>query len=296
MSIFGENLQFYRKQNNMTQEQLAEQLEVSRQTISKWEAGNSYPEMEKILMLCDLFSCNMDVLMRKSAAELQTKDIYDYDSHMEKRRKNIAFGVTLLILGVAVYELLAGFAVAEVWLNTLFFSIEIIGILVLAVAGMQHDIYRKNHRSIPEFYSQEERQKFEGQFPIRIAAGIGMILIGILISMNGSEFPLREGMTSDFYYGIFMLLVAGAVGLIAHTGIGKKKYNINQYNKENNDEAVKKANHKIGVWCGCIMIIATIFFVVAGLVCNLWDICWLAYPVGGLLCGIVCLILCGNRE
>lgn len=39
MSLFGENLQFYRKRKNMTQEQLADQLEVSRQTVSKWEAG-----------------------------------------------------------------------------------------------------------------------------------------------------------------------------------------------------------------------------------------------------------------
>ncbi len=41
MSLFGENLQYYRKRNNITQEQLAEQLDVSRQTVSKWEAGDS---------------------------------------------------------------------------------------------------------------------------------------------------------------------------------------------------------------------------------------------------------------
>lgn len=42
MNVFGENLQFYRKQRNLTQEQLAEQLDVSRQTVSKWEAGVSH--------------------------------------------------------------------------------------------------------------------------------------------------------------------------------------------------------------------------------------------------------------
>ena len=61
---------FYRKQKSMTQEQLAEQLEVSRQTVSKWEAGASYPEMEKILQLCDTFSCDMDTFLRKDAAVL----------------------------------------------------------------------------------------------------------------------------------------------------------------------------------------------------------------------------------
>lgn len=56
MSLFGDNLLYYRKRNDMTQEQLAERLEVSRQTVSKWEAGTSYAEMEKLLQLCDLLS------------------------------------------------------------------------------------------------------------------------------------------------------------------------------------------------------------------------------------------------
>ena len=47
----GENLQFLRKKNNITQEQLAEQLDVSRQSVSKWESDSSYPEMDKLLQL-----------------------------------------------------------------------------------------------------------------------------------------------------------------------------------------------------------------------------------------------------
>ncbi len=116
MSDFGENLQFYRKQRNLTQEQLAEQLEVSRQTISKWESGVSYPEMEKILQLCEMFSCSMDVLIRKNAAESEMEDSEGYERHMEKRRKNITLGITLLILGVAFHQLLSGFG----WQETFF--------------------------------------------------------------------------------------------------------------------------------------------------------------------------------
>lgn len=56
MNLFGGNLQFYRKRDNLTQEQLAEMLEVSRQTVSKWESGASYAEMEKILQICDISS------------------------------------------------------------------------------------------------------------------------------------------------------------------------------------------------------------------------------------------------
>ena len=145
MNVFGENLQFYRKQRNLTQEQLAEQLDVSRQTVSKWEAGTSFPEMEKILQLCDLFSCDMDTLLRKEAALLETADSQGYENHMEKRRKKITFGVTFLILGVAVYEILEGFQSPEILSDVIFMSMAVVSVLVLVVAGMEHDIYRKNH-------------------------------------------------------------------------------------------------------------------------------------------------------
>ena len=62
---FGQNLQFLRKMGNrMTQEELAEKLNVSRQTISKWELDSAYPEMEKLIEICNIFSCSMDDIVR----------------------------------------------------------------------------------------------------------------------------------------------------------------------------------------------------------------------------------------
>jgi DNA-binding XRE family transcriptional regulator len=63
---FGKNLQFLRRMHNsMTQEELAGIMNVSRQTISKWESDMAYPEMEKAIELCNYFSCPMDRLMRE---------------------------------------------------------------------------------------------------------------------------------------------------------------------------------------------------------------------------------------
>lgn len=62
----GQNLQFLRKMGNkMTQEELAEKLGVSRQTVSKWELDIVYPEINKLMELCNLFSCSMDELVRE---------------------------------------------------------------------------------------------------------------------------------------------------------------------------------------------------------------------------------------
>ena len=61
----GKNLQYLRKMHGgMTQEKLAEEMEVSRQTVSKWESGEATPEMEKLFALADRFSCPLDTLLR----------------------------------------------------------------------------------------------------------------------------------------------------------------------------------------------------------------------------------------
>lgn len=61
---FGNNLQRLRKENEMSQERLAEVLEVSRQAISKWESNATYPETEKLIALSDLFGVSIDYLIK----------------------------------------------------------------------------------------------------------------------------------------------------------------------------------------------------------------------------------------
>lgn len=65
----GKNIIYYRKELQITQEDLAERLYVSRQTISRWENESVIPDVETIIKLCDIFGCDMDTLVRKDAAE-----------------------------------------------------------------------------------------------------------------------------------------------------------------------------------------------------------------------------------
>ncbi len=60
---FGEKISKLRKENNYTQEQLAEILGVSRQSVSKWESDIAYPETEKLIKMGKLFECSMDYLL-----------------------------------------------------------------------------------------------------------------------------------------------------------------------------------------------------------------------------------------
>ena len=94
---FSENLQFLRTRNSITQEQLAEQLDVSRQSVSKWESGASFPEMDTLLRICDLYSVDLDTLLRGSVEASQVSDTARYDDFMTCfiRRMTLAIGAII---------------------------------------------------------------------------------------------------------------------------------------------------------------------------------------------------------
>jgi len=60
---FSENLKQIRREHHLSQEELAELLDVSRQAVSKWEQGQGYPEVEKLLLLSSRLNISLDVLM-----------------------------------------------------------------------------------------------------------------------------------------------------------------------------------------------------------------------------------------
>ncbi len=71
----SENLKKIRKENSLSQEQLAEKLNVSRQSVSKWESAQAYPEMDKVLQICQLFNVSVDDLLTQDLKELNNNKI-----------------------------------------------------------------------------------------------------------------------------------------------------------------------------------------------------------------------------
>ncbi|MBQ7140483.1 MAG: helix-turn-helix domain-containing protein [Bacilli bacterium] len=71
---FSENLKKIRKDNNLSQEQLADEIGVSRQAISKWESAVAYPEMDKIIILSEKFNLNIDDLLHKDIREVKGEE------------------------------------------------------------------------------------------------------------------------------------------------------------------------------------------------------------------------------
>ena len=303
---FGENLQYYRKREEITQEQLAERIEVSRQTISKWEAGTSYPEMEKIMQLCDMFSCSMDTLLRKDAQAEVVEDSAQYEEHMKRFGKAVTAGVGILIIGGAFSTLLEGMnGLWKALQDIVMFPFLIVAVLTFVVAGIRHSEVTKRHPYILPFYTEEEKVSLDRSFPIKMAAGIGILLMSIVVDELQKFLPSPAGVeASAFYSFLMLLLISAGVMLLVHSGMEKSKYNIEEYNKEHDPlyrERLTPEQQRIldeeshmplaAKWSACIMIVTTAIYLLWSFLQNAWQISWVLFPVGGLFCGIAYILL-----
>ena len=275
---FSDNLQFIRAQAGVTQEQLAEQLDVSRQSVSKWESGASFPEM--------------DTLLRGSVEESRVSDTVRYDDHMNHFSLQIALSVFAIIAGVALMILLSALGLSEMLAVALFMLILTISVVVMVAGGIQHDNFRKKHPVIQDFYTEEEKDAFHQKFVWYIAGGVGAILFGVVLLVGVFAFLPEKEPYESFAAAVFMLLVAGAVFSFIYGGIQEDKYKIWKYNRDNNpDPESKRRLDLIGAACGVIMLLATAVYVGLGLTRNAWGTAWWLFAVGGILCGVVSVAL-----
>ena len=100
---FNERLLELRKKKGWSQEELGYKLDVSRQTISKWEAGQTTPELEKLVKLSEIFEITVDELIKDNEAsqeknEIEDKDILKENSENKKNKFSIFKKAILLIL------------------------------------------------------------------------------------------------------------------------------------------------------------------------------------------------------
>lgn len=112
---FDENLRALRKEKSFSQEYLAEKMNVSRQTISKWENGTAMPDLKKITELAQLFDTSMDELLGTSSpaqapdnsAELELLDrrISQLEEKSKKNSKNLIFAIVCLSVALVIFAI-----------------------------------------------------------------------------------------------------------------------------------------------------------------------------------------------
>lgn len=305
----GQNLQFLRKRDNITQEQLAESLEISRQSVSKWESDTTYPEMDKLLQLANLFHCSLDDLVQKDISSLYVEDKCNYNQFMNQFSKRITTGVGLILGGVtlmlfldAFFSHIQGFDMEELS-GILFLFFVIVAVAIFIVSGLQRSYFEKKYPYIENFYSDEEKEAFHKKLIQFITTGVVLIIFGMILATTidaviSPYHIIRDSIDLDMLGGaLFMFLVTIAVILFTYAGTQDSKYNIERYNlMHDHNSQTYKNDKKIGIICGSIMMVATMIFLGCGFLGNLWHSAWVVYPIFGIACGIVSMVINRNNE
>ncbi len=121
---FNEKLIRYRKLKGLTQEEMAEKMQVSRQSVSKWENGEAVPELAKIIKLADILEVSLDVLCGRKEEEQTVAESKCESKNTKKKYGKVILSVILIvtiaasgILGYSIgyFEKETQFAEAEVY-------------------------------------------------------------------------------------------------------------------------------------------------------------------------------------
>ena len=112
----SEKLLNLRKANDLTQEQLAEKIGISRQSVSKWESGQAVPELDKIVALCELFNVTADYLLKPSEIDLltaktqllenQQKNLENTIQKKERRKRTILGCASIYLIAFSIMMLM----------------------------------------------------------------------------------------------------------------------------------------------------------------------------------------------
>ena len=293
----AENLQYLRAREGVTQEQLAERLDVSRQSVSKWESAASYPEMDTLLKLCDMFQVDMDTLLRGNVEKSLSEDTAGYDRFMTLYARKIAGGVSAIVGSVALWSFLSALGLSEMPGTAMLLLVIAAAAVVFIASGMEEEHFRKKHPVIPDFYTEPQKERFHRRYIWYIAGGVGAILLGVVMMVLAfTVLPEREPYES--YIGAaFLAVVACAVYFLIYGGMLEDKYNIAKYNRQNNPTPEDKSRRRRATTaCSVIMILATAVFLFAGLAYYKWNWAAIIYPVGGVLCGAAWMLLGPRME
>lgn len=288
---FRDNLQHLRATRNMTQEQLAMLLGVSRQSVTKWEAEKSYPEMDKLLKLCQIFECSLDDLVQGDLTAHVTEtraasvpagpptDVCGFDEHQRRLARQVPAGVAAILVGCGLGFLAEGrFALLGADADVLMIVLILLGVLVglafFIPAGMEHAAFVRAHPYVEDFYTEDDRVSARRSFTRAMVAGIALIFAGsVCIMVLGDDRATeREGLC------LLMLFLAAGVWLIVRYGMLLGRTNVAEYNRSvaedleveeiasaQVDEEVreallerKRSGDRVAAVCGVIMIVATI--------------------------------------
>ncbi|MDO5047081.1 MAG: helix-turn-helix transcriptional regulator [Anaerococcus sp.] len=310
--ILADKLIYLRKSFNMTQEDLAYKMGVSRQAISKWESSMSVPELERIIKLSEIFSITTDFLLNDKMEIEDLKGQYtdsfqgkkldmdfanNYLIAYNKFAKNIGLAVFVFIFGVSLYSILESlnqriFNILASPFLLAFISLGVV-ICIKAITNIsKYDLIEEEDYELSygvRGLIENEEEAFARRHSKNLILGVALILVSMIpyLVFDGIY---RENIPENLdglLVGLMLFMIALGSGLLTYTSTRKSSYKKIIENEDLLTLKKNKRNDKIFAifWIG---VTGTYFLI--SFVFNLWSISWLIWPLAFLISIILAII------
>ena len=158
---FGETLFKLRKEKNLSQEDVADKLNVTRQTVSKWETNQSTPDFDKILPLCELFEISTEELLTGKKPEENNEKVVEVEQEKAPTKEEVR-KKSAEVVSTSVFIYIAAVAILIVAIPVLKINPIVASALFLCMIAWATARIIRHFMSIPKFEkSKEEKQETE---------------------------------------------------------------------------------------------------------------------------------------
>ena len=321
--IFADKLIEERKRNGWSQEELADKLQVSRQSVSKWESAQSIPDINRILQLADLFGVSTDYLLKDTQTrpgengeivesveglmdvrKVSMEEANQYLSFQEKFASLVAMAVSLCVLSPVVLIILAGFSEDGVFgvSENLAAGVGVITLLLMvAVAvyifiryGMAEQKYDYLEKSaIDTEYGvagmvREKKNAYQEVYSKGIAIGVIMCVLSV-IPLLISAFVSAPDYIVCSMVGVLLTIIAIAVHIFVRVGMIQGSFD--RLLEEGDYSVAKKKKSPVIEGVATIFwLLATAIYLGFSFATERWEITWIVWPIAGVLFGVVITI------
>ena len=306
--ILADKIIRLRKQNGWSQEELAERMHVSRQAVSKWEAAQTTPDLEKILMLSKLFGVTTDYLLKDQleqeeftddtlepvTRQLTMEEANAYLAHRKWASARIALATILCILSPFCLILMGGASDAAVLpfnesfsgfcgLAVLFVMVAIAVALFLLV-GAKHSPYEFLEKEEFELaygvygMVKEKQKAFHSTYTKCNILGVCLCILAPIILILGF-FTVNTLVTACFL-SIMLLLISIAVGLFIWVGV--QQASMERLLREG-EFAPQKQSPLEQTVTTVYWLLVTAGYLFWSFAFDSWGISWILWIIGGIL-------------
>ena len=317
--ILADKIIELRKRNGWSQEELAEKLDVSRQSISKWEGAQSVPDMNRILALSQIFGVSTDVLLKDeleldgapelglqaedtAARSVSMEEASAYLDHKNTAAGRISLGVMLCILSPVLLIILTGaqeagrIALTEnqaagLGLIVLFLLIGA-AVALFVISGIRHSRFEYLEEEIIDTaygvsgMARERRERYRSVNARMLTVGIVLCVVAAVPIFIAELFFEENEMAEILAVGVLLVLVAVGVMMIVRTSIiwGGFKALLEE---DDYSRVEKTAEKKIAPIASVYWALVTAGYLGWSFLTMEWHRTWIVWPIAGAAFGIV---------